>query len=88
MPKTRGKIITDKFPPINHLRASILERKFVSGMTWEDIASACGYRGDYIRKLVMIKDPWEWPPDIRNGVCKTLQISIKRVIDDGWEDET
>lgn len=89
MPKKKEPILHGKFPPINKLRASILDRKLTTGMTWSDIGEgAGGYTGDYMRKLISTRDPWEWPTQIREGVCKTLQISIRRVINDGWDDET
>lgn len=84
MPKTRFD--KPRFPPVNRLRAMILERKFVSGMGWDDIASAANVSSGTLRGL-MHKDPWDWPRDIRTAVCRFLDIKLVQSVEESWEEE-
>lgn len=86
MPRLKERITGHNYPPVNKLRAYMLERKHVSGRSWKAIATEAHVDYDYLRKLVADKDPWEWPEFVRNGVCEVLDISLKRVISDGWDD--
>lgn len=74
MPRT--KLDKPRYPPINDLRAAILERKFVSGMTWEDLGAVAGVKGATMRKLAREKPPQDWTPQVRNAVCRLLEIKI------------
>ncbi len=78
MPRT--KFDKPRYPPINNLRAAILERKFVAGMSWEDLASAAGISGASMRKLATAKPPDEWPPKVRTGVCRLLDIKVSTTV--------
>lgn len=78
MPRTRFD--KPRYPPINNLRAAILERKFVAGMSWEDLASAAGISGASMRKLATAKPPDEWPPKVRTGVCRLLDIKVSTTV--------
>ena len=82
MPKLKQK--KKDFPPINKLRACILDRKFSTRMTWEDIGQEAGVSPDYLRKLMSTKDPWDWESWVLEAVCKALDIGIKRTVEDGW----
>ena len=74
MPRTRFD--KPRYPPINNLRAAILERKFVSGLGWNELGSAAGITGDAMRKLASSKPPEEWPVNVRNAVCRLLDIKV------------
>jgi len=78
MPRT--KFDKPRYPPINNLRAAILERKFVARLSWDDLASAAGISGASMRKLATAKPPDEWPPKVRTGVCRLLDIKLSTTI--------
>ena len=74
MPRT--KLDKPKYPPINNLRAAILERKFVSGLSWAEIGEAAGMSESAMQKLAKTKAPEEWPLKVRNAVCRLLDIRV------------
>lgn len=74
MPRT--KLDRPRYPPINNLRAAILERKFVGNLSWDDLARPAGMQGDALRKLASRKPPEEWPVKVRNAVCRHLDIRV------------
>lgn len=76
----KTKLDAPRYPPINNLRAAILERKFVAGMSWDDLASAAGISGASMRKLATAKPPDEWPPKVRTGVCRLLDIKVSTTV--------
>ena len=78
MPRT--KFDKPRYPPINQIRAAVLERKFISGMTWEDLGKAAGISGAAMRKLASSKPPEEWPVKVRNGVCRLLDIKVTVIV--------
>ena len=78
MPRT--KLSQPRFPPINNLRAAILERKFVGRLTWAEIGAAAHISGDVMRKYATTKDPEEWPRDVRNQVCRFLEIRVTTTV--------
>lgn len=78
MPRT--KLDKPRYPPINNLRAAILERKFVAGMSWEDLGNAAGISATAMRKLAKTKEPEEWSADVRKAICRLLDIKITVVV--------
>ena len=74
MPRT--KLDKPRYPPINQLRAAILERKFVGKLSWDDLARPAGMQGETLRKLAVRKSPEEWPPEVRNAVCRLLDLRV------------
>ena len=78
MPRTRFD--KPRYPPINTLVAAILERKFVAGLSWEDLGSAGGISATAMRKMATTKAPEEWPPKVKNGVCRLLDIRVSTTI--------
>ena len=84
MPRT--KFDRPRFPPINQLRAAILERKFVAHLTWDDIAAAAHVHPATMRSLITRKDPEEWPRDIRISVCRFLDIKVTQTVTDKSEE--
>lgn len=79
MPRT--KFDRPKYPPIDAVRAAVLERKMSLGLTWDEIAEGSDVSGTYLRKLVH-RPSDEWNPKTRNAVCKQLGINIKTEIVD------
>ena len=75
----------EPFQPINRLRASILDRKMSTKMTWRDIGIQSGVSPNTLQYLILNVDPWEWKPEVRNAVCKTLGIKITQNTDE-WEE--
>lgn len=74
-----------RFEPINKLRASILDRKFSTRMTYTDIGLQSGVSPNTLKYLMGNIDPWDWKPEVREAVCKTLGISITQKVDE-WDD--
>ena len=74
MPRTRFD--KPRYPPINNLRAAILERKFVAGLSWADLGAPAGISATAMRKLATTKPPEEWPPKVKSGVCRLLDIKV------------
>ena len=74
MPRT--KLDKPKYPPINQLRAAILERKFVGDFSWEDLGRPAGMTGDAFRMLFNRKPPEDCPSEVRNAVCRHLDIRV------------
>ena len=70
------KLDKPRYPPINDLRAAILERKFVSGLSWADLGEAAGIKPASMRRLATEKPPQEWPQKVRNSVCRLLDIKV------------
>ena len=78
MPYT--KLDKPRYPPINNLRAAILERKFVSGLSWDDLGRAGGITATAMRKLATTKAPEEWPEKVRKGVCRLLDVRYSTTV--------
>lgn len=76
----RTKLDKPRYPPINELRAAILERKFVANLTWDELGAAAGVKGTTMRKLAREKPPQEWTPKVRNAICRLLDIKINITI--------
>ncbi|MBR0161916.1 MAG: hypothetical protein IJQ02_11635 [Oscillospiraceae bacterium] len=80
MPRT--KLGEPKYPPVDWLKAAILERKDSLELTWGDLADVAGITNDSMRRLASLKPPEEWPPDVRRAVLRRLGIHAKLVIVD------
>ena len=78
MPRTRFD--KPRYPPINNLRAAILERKFVAGLSWADLGGAGGISAEAMRKLATTKAPEEWPQKVKIGVCRLLEIRVNTTV--------
>lgn len=76
MPRTRF----DRLPPIDVLKAVILERKLVHHMTYEQIAAAAGVNADHLRKLMSATPTEDWSPAIKKAVCRQLGINIQTTL--------
>ena len=77
-------------PPIDWLKAAILERSSVFGLNQKDLAQEAHVSYGVFRKYMM-RSPWEWPDDIRNSVCKRLGINAVRTVEgapnDDWREK-
>lgn len=83
----KPKLEKPKYPPIDWLKAAILERKSVMKLGWEDIADYAGVTCDVIRALASKKHTEDWPANIRKRVCSKLGIEAKLVITGAHENE-
>ena len=79
MPRTKltDKYCAPKTPPIDWLRAAVLERQAVLGYDLKRLAVVGGVSYDYFRKLIRMS-PWEWPTPVRERVCRELGIKCVR----------
>lgn len=64
-------------PPIDWLRAAILERMAVLGVDRKELAECAHINYDVLRKYFM-RSPWDWPEDIRQSVCDRLGLKPLR----------
>ena len=80
MPRTN--LSKSKYPPINWLKAAILERKDVLNLTWEDIAKGAKIPVHSMRRYATQVQPQEWPEDIRRNVLRMLGIQARLVIEE------
>ena len=78
MPRTRFD--TPKYPPIDKLKACLLERKLVMGLDYCDLADAASISNDYMRKLMSKKHTDDWPTDIKKAVCRKCGLTVKTVV--------
>lgn len=85
MPRT--KLDPPKYPPLDWLKAAILERKRVSKMGWDELAEGAGITPECLRKLVSTKPTSAWNEYVRRAVCRKLGLSAKLVITDLHEVE-
>ena len=84
MPRT--KLDKPKYPPIDWTMAAILERKKAMKLEWSDLAGVAGMSGDSLRQLVSKKHTEDWPSDVRQRICKYLDIRIVRYVENSPED--
>ena len=78
----RSKFDKDRFPPVDKVRAAILDRKMSMKKSWADIAEACNINGDYLRRLVATTPSEDWNPALRNAMCRYLGLRIHSEIQD------
>ena len=88
MPATRlGNKYSKKAPPIDLLKAVILERKSALHLQYDELASAANITPEHLRKLMTTKRTEDWSPDLLKSVCKRLGIGIQTTLslvdDDG-----
>ena len=75
MPRTllTTKYSEPKRPPIDWLRAAILERQAVYGYNLQKLADIGGCSYTMMRTWIR-RSPWEWPKDLRNRICKEFGL--------------
>lgn len=79
MPRTKlGEAIKqNSTPPIDWLRAAVLERQAVLGYDLKQLAVVGGISYDSMRKLIRVS-PWDWPAPVREKVCRKLGVTPVR----------
>ena len=75
MPKVNQKYTSCKAPPIDWLRAAILERQKVYGYDLKKMAKIAGVEYGTMRSMWR-KSPWEWSRVTRENVCHHFGINI------------
>lgn len=83
MPRTRLQRPT--YPPVDKLKAVILERKLVMGLTYEDLAGVANVHPSYIRTMLTKKHTDDWNPEARKAICRYLGLNIRTVVEDLYE---
>ena len=78
MPKVRLSHFSSP-PPIDWLWAAVLERKMVFGYDLKRMAKVGGVSYDIMRRYIN-KSPWEWPPSVREKICKEFGIKQERIV--------
>ena len=74
MPRVNlGKSLMRDAPPIDWMRAAILERIAVSGLTLKTVANAADINYETFRRYIRVS-PWEWPIAVRERVCDILGL--------------
>lgn len=71
MPRTKLDTCAD--PPIDWLRAAVLERMSVKGLTRKELAKIAHVGYGTMRQYITMS-PWDWPEDVRRNVCAKLGI--------------
>ena len=74
---TEKKVELPAQPPIDILKAYILERKNAYGYTWQDIADKAHYLPDTVRKNVSDKHSDEWSIGFKKAICEALGLKVK-----------
>ena len=64
-------------PPIDWLRAAILERMAALHVSQKDLADAAHISYELMRKY-FTRSPWSWPDEVRNSVCRKLGLRPMR----------
>lgn len=62
-------------PPIDWLRAAVLERKAVKRLDLKQMANIACVSYERMRHMICVS-PWDWPRDIRERVCSHLGINL------------
>lgn len=74
MPRTKlQEMFSNQAPPIDWLKAAILERQDALGYNLKDLAAVGGISYDHMRRLIHVS-PWDWPKAVRERVCKALGV--------------
>ena len=77
MPRTKLSKRFNPTPPIDWLRAAVLERQAVLGYDLKKLSTIGGVSYDSMRHYIRVS-PWDWPAPLREIVCKELGITPVR----------
>ena len=69
-----------RYPPVDILKAVILERKMVMKLNYNDMAAAAGVYPSTLRHMMTEDHTDDWPPLMRAKLCKRLGIDIETTI--------
>lgn len=73
MPKV--KLNREPPKPVDWLWAVVLERRASRSMTLKEMAKVAGVSYGTMRNYSM-KSPWDWPPRMRDNICKEFGITL------------
>ena len=75
MPRTKltAKYCEPQRPPIDWLRACVLERSAVLGYSLKQLAAVGGISYDSMRHYIRVS-PWDWPASLRDKICRELGV--------------
>lgn len=79
MPRKK-KVDLPEPPPMDILKALILERKTAFGYTWGDVADKANYSSDTIRWYIANKNSATWSMDFKRAICLALGMKVKTVV--------
>lgn len=75
MPRT--KLDTLKYPPVDLLKAVILERKMTMKLNWDDLAAVAHMSPPAFRYMAVTRHTDNWKPDVKRSVCRYLGINMR-----------
>lgn len=75
MPRTRltAKYCEPQRPPVDWLRAAIMERAAVYGYDLQKLAAIGGCSYSSMRQWWR-RSPWQWPQQLRDRICKEFGL--------------
>lgn len=81
MPRTRlDRYAKPEEPPIDWLKAAVLERLDAKGYTLKRLSAETGIGYENMRAL-MRRPPMAWKPEHRDNVCRVLGIKVRAIVD-------
>lgn len=80
MKKARSE--RQKYPPVDKLKAVVLERKLAMHLNSQDLADVANVSAVYIRKMISSQHSDDWNPSVKKAICDYLGLNIKIVIED------
>ena len=83
MPRLRAS--EPKYPPVDKLKAVILERKLVMGMSYEDLAGVANLSPGRVRHMMSEIHTDDWNPDARRAICRFLGLNVRTIVEDLFE---
>ena len=82
---TKPDVSNPKYPPVDKLKAVILERKLVMGLTYDDLAKVANTSSGYLRQIMIQKRTDDWNPEMRKAICRELGINVKVSVQDLYQ---
>ena len=82
MPYTKLSKDSD-FKKVDFPTAVLLYRKAVLNLSWDDIGAKCGYKGDSIRRMFMVKNSADLPVSLVRDALKAVGLDYRNFLDLG-----
>ena len=82
MPYTKLSKDSD-FKKVDFPTAVLLYRKAVLNLSWDDIGAKCGYKGDSIRRMFMVKSSADLPVSLVRDALKAVGLDYRNFLDLG-----
>lgn len=82
MPYTKLSRDSD-FKKIDFPTAVLLYRKAVLNLSWDEIGSRCGYKGDSIRRMFMLKTSDQLPVSLVRDALKAVGLDYRNFLNMG-----